>query len=1046
MQSKVREESRRKRAEEKANKEKSPLKINESDVLSYDVISEGPLLSVSASVPASVFVDIIKEKRRKRAEEKANKKRNKGENDTASTDFVSAQSKTLNIPTNFPPSIVESNDSNFKVNNSSSNKQFKTNYSLKNLTDNMEHLTGLINKVETTDSRRNGVGSSGGHIARELKARGPLNGHRPVSRGQVSPLNHHQYILPKIRPEPKELSLPEWNGRFVLERCLTPKVETTSGKVSRSSVFREEILKFRDISSTRRLMSSTAPASNVDAKIRYSPMNFENRVGSPTTATTRRGSRSSYDSKPKSSPQQNKNKSQLSSPLKKGHALIKRVSTAGSRRSKSPAAGTLKRLKKSKSPKKTDKKKVDVVYVFDQHQQKQQHQQQQQQYLSPFLIQMAMHVWDKLLLELRDSGIKIKYRDLIELAALREPTENVVMLMGYISVLLGLKPTWQAARASLFKELSPMQMYLKEVEPLTIPLRRLKKAAMLKEENLSSISIESFRSVCKPLMKIARWVIAFNQIALLILTVDENKKNKNYENLNIYDAEQANNATTLQQQQQQEEQKNTFFSQQSLSPPCTADSTVDIKKLLEQNYNDKSSILKQFFNDFASDEKTLEYWLSIVDHKKSSGIYAHNEEEKSVGSRIITRGSFNCNESETSSLINDEDDDKKNYIVANASNISKIIKNNFNTESKQNNSSVPLPLKKENNSFMNNAEPATIANKKTQLINNVDNTKIYNVENTKVPNTAINNEDGNEGKNSTNKKTFGGIASLDSLWNGDLNSIHSEYDRVGDNKDLMSRVSDDASILTDNFDEILVKSTTIVEPIVALYEQVSTVKGKNSDVVDVSYQLFNQQKTSNIFEDSKDFQGSNESNNAMVEYTNLGNTLSSVEIDTQKMILNKEGFPSDVKNSVYPSNSLDSVYLQQQEKNSINIVDNNKEQFEDDFVDLDDDPVVYYCDGKMIDSKVLESADSMLDDEIIENDLLVHTMKGVEEKQVYDNKELNDNNTMKKSTSIVCIHHEDSVMFVEVPTSNDETETKEMEQDLKTTTVNAVKLELEEKN
>ena len=60
------------------------------------------------------------------------------------------------------------------------------------------------------DVRKSGVGSAGGHIARELSSPGPLNGHRPISAEDrfVNPLKIKFTDIKLHSNDP--LNLPEW--------------------------------------------------------------------------------------------------------------------------------------------------------------------------------------------------------------------------------------------------------------------------------------------------------------------------------------------------------------------------------------------------------------------------------------------------------------------------------------------------------------------------------------------------------------------------------------------------------------------------------------------------------------------------------------------------------------------------------------------------------------------------------------------------------------------------------------------------------------------
>jgi hypothetical protein len=421
-------------------------------------------------------LDIVQNETQNETSDLDNVNSNLNSNETADytyENFPNSREKTKIVLSSLPSfKLTETKQQNLNQNqikkstiNSKNLHSNQSNLSLKHLSDNMNHLNGIIQKIESIDSRRNGVGSKGGHIAREVKAPGPLNGHNTISGGG-SPLNNNQKIvLPKIKPTlapAKELALPEWNGRFVYERCLTPQVlHRTSEKVNKTNVLRDEILRFRNVSTSRHLMSSTAPTTLIESSNnRFSPSPLvgsrtERFSNSPDTATASVHSQSS--SRNSKSVSNNKNnysnkQSKWPSPFYSATAVAIRNKRGGN---VSQSLPVLKKIEfEIENINNNNNNNSNTTHNINR---------EQQLILSPFLLQMASHVWDVLLLELRQSGVKIKYRDLIELAALREPAENVTLVVGYISVLLGLKPTWQAARASLFKELSAMQTYLKEV-------------------------------------------------------------------------------------------------------------------------------------------------------------------------------------------------------------------------------------------------------------------------------------------------------------------------------------------------------------------------------------------------------------------------------------------------------------------------------------------------------------------------------------------------------------------------------------------------------
>lgn len=76
--------------------------------------------------------------------------------------------------------------------------------------------------------------------------------------------------------------------------------------------------------------------------------------------------------------------------------------------------------------------------------------------------------------------------------------------IGYICILLGLEPTWQSARCALFKEFRPFQNFLREVDPIGLPVSRVKKAFHHKADKLHHVTIHALAGVCRPLAKIMR--------------------------------------------------------------------------------------------------------------------------------------------------------------------------------------------------------------------------------------------------------------------------------------------------------------------------------------------------------------------------------------------------------------------------------------------------------------------------------------------------------------------------------------------------------------
>jgi len=133
--------------------------------------------------------------------------------------------------------------------------------------------------------------------------------------------------------------------------------------------------------------------------------------------------------------------------------------------------------------------------------------------------------WAAAVKQLRNTAKELSYKDLTELTAMREPPEQFADLVSFVSLLLGLQPTWAAAKRSLFKELQSLHNFLRQVDPLTIPMRRLRKAAELRQTKLSFLSPESLGQVSKSAVfeKLALWVMSFDAIARIIIAVEDSR-------------------------------------------------------------------------------------------------------------------------------------------------------------------------------------------------------------------------------------------------------------------------------------------------------------------------------------------------------------------------------------------------------------------------------------------------------------------------------------------------------------------------------------------
>lgn len=105
--------------------------------------------------------------------------------------------------------------------------------------------------------------------------------------------------------------------------------------------------------------------------------------------------------------------------------------------------------------------------------------------LPDHVVTKAEEHWLYLLHNLREIGTEVVYKDITILSTCASSssmegtglTADAVneFVVIFILQLLGLKSSWQSAKVSLFKEPFPFIKFLREVEPLSLPIRRVRK-------------------------------------------------------------------------------------------------------------------------------------------------------------------------------------------------------------------------------------------------------------------------------------------------------------------------------------------------------------------------------------------------------------------------------------------------------------------------------------------------------------------------------------------------------------------------------------------
>ena len=137
----------------------------------------------------------------------------------------------------------------------------------------------------------------------------------------------------------------------------------------------------------------------------------------------------------------------------------------------------------------------------------------------------AEQQWMKNLQRVHFIGSIVLHIDLWEVSQYFEPPEIVVDVVGYLCILLGLKPTWDSAQGYLFKEINQVMKFLMCSEPLKIPKRRLRKAKQLKEEKVTTRQLMMLVDN-KAMKKLVNWIFQFQKLADAILKVDERLKGR----------------------------------------------------------------------------------------------------------------------------------------------------------------------------------------------------------------------------------------------------------------------------------------------------------------------------------------------------------------------------------------------------------------------------------------------------------------------------------------------------------------------------------------
>lgn len=111
------------------------------------------------------------------------------------------------------------------------------------------------------------------------------------------------------------------------------------------------------------------------------------------------------------------------------------------------------------------------------------------------VAQQAEGIWEQLITEIWTSGQSILYNELTIFATSWQKSPTSRSIVRYLCALFGLKTHTShllvlAAERSLFRELLPLLKYLREINPLTVPRKRLLKARAIYDKHFIPLQEE----------------------------------------------------------------------------------------------------------------------------------------------------------------------------------------------------------------------------------------------------------------------------------------------------------------------------------------------------------------------------------------------------------------------------------------------------------------------------------------------------------------------------------------------------------------------------
>lgn len=398
--------------------------------------------------------------------------------------------RTSPVPTN-PSNVdgVECDTDNSAIVNLSETSASSVIGSLHSDTQLLKRLSNTIKQAELVDCRGTGIGSKGGHIAREFKAAGPHNGHNPINKDDIYKNPFASESISRYLDVSRiatSLNHPDWNQSILCDE------DAPTDKLIRKSAFKHNLEKLREESLSKKSIEArsrekhvrliynnnsmlpslkgqpnsghTSPAPSPTVHLDGDVDNSKGELTSSESPKTTERKRSNQVKriKPKSAKVSAKARLGSASHSNEQFSTLDQNAQLAADLSKSMATlpQFIKEIQEADHLYRVRPKTMSAIFpeastVKSSYNAR----------LRPSnnITRGVEAVWNSLVAAMRERAMEILYKDLVKISDLRAAPRPVVLVVGYVAILLGISPQWIAMKRAIFKELVPLQNFLNEV-------------------------------------------------------------------------------------------------------------------------------------------------------------------------------------------------------------------------------------------------------------------------------------------------------------------------------------------------------------------------------------------------------------------------------------------------------------------------------------------------------------------------------------------------------------------------------------------------------